>query len=179
MYALVDIKGKQYKVEKGSLIKIDRMAEIEGESVVFDSVLMLSGEGKAQFGQPYLKGIKIEALVEKHGKEKKIIVYKYNKRKRYRKKQGHRKQYTLIKVRDITGVSERSKGPEKPSKPVETKASKPEAAPSKAVKAKPAETKASKPEAAPAKAVKAKPAETKASKPEAAPGKTGKTKESK
>ncbi len=156
MYALVDIKGKQYKVEKGSLIKIDRMAEIEGESVLFDSVLMLSGEGKAQFGQPYLKGIQIKAVVEKHGKEKKIIVYKYKKRKRYRKKQGHRKQYTLIKVRDITGVSERSKSPEKPSKPVETKAIKPKAAPAKAVKAKPVETKAIKPKAAPVKAGKTK-----------------------
>ncbi len=104
MYALVDIKGKQYKVEKGSIIKIDRLKNDSGDKIEFDSVLMVSGEKEIRVGQPYLKGIKIKATVEDHVSDKKLIVYKYKKRKGYRKKQGHRQKFTLLKVQDIAGI---------------------------------------------------------------------------
>jgi large subunit ribosomal protein L21 len=105
MYALVEIKGKQYKAEKGSVLKIDKINNEEGETVEFDNVLMIKNDDDVTIGSPYVKGAKITATLEGHGKDKKIIVYKYKKRKRYRKKQGHRQQYSLVKVEDITGAS--------------------------------------------------------------------------
>ena len=104
MYALVEIKGKQYKAEKGSVLKIDKINEVKGESVDFASVLMLRDEGAVKVGSPYVDGAKVTATVEDHGKDKKIVVYKFKKRKNYRRKQGHRQQYTLVRVEDIVGA---------------------------------------------------------------------------
>ncbi|MDR2102272.1 MAG: 50S ribosomal protein L21 [Treponema sp.] len=105
MYALVEFKGKQYKAEKGSVLKVDRIDAEVGQSVDIDSVLLLSGEGDTvTVGAPYVKGAKVSAVVESHGKGKKIIVFKYKPKKDYRRKQGHRQQYSLIKIGDIAGV---------------------------------------------------------------------------
>ena len=106
MYALVDIKGKQYKAEKGSIFKIDRLEKEKGDTVEFDTVLMVSRNVNVTVGQPYLDGVKVRAVVEDHGKDRKIIVYKYKKRKGYRRKQGHRRQFTLIRVQDVEGIDE-------------------------------------------------------------------------
>ena len=103
MYALVEIKGKQYKVEKGSLIKVDLLTEEAGKTVEFDKVLMLSGEKGPKIGQPYVTGAKITATVGGNVKGTKVNVLKFKKRKGYHRNQGHRQQYTLIKVNDITG----------------------------------------------------------------------------
>ena len=104
MYTLVEIKGKQYRAEEGALLKIDRVDKEKGESLEFKSVLFVSDEKKVKIGTPYVKGVKIKAIVEEHGKNKKIIIYKYKKRKNYRRKQGHRQQYSLIRVQDIQGL---------------------------------------------------------------------------
>lgn len=101
MYALVDIKGKQYKAEKGSLLKIDRINSVKGDLIEFDSILMTSDKDDVKIGTPYVKGVKIKAIVEDQVKDKKVIVFKYKKRKGYRKTQGHRQQYTLIRVQEI------------------------------------------------------------------------------
>jgi large subunit ribosomal protein L21 len=100
MYALVEIKGKQYKAEKGSLLKV----ETKGESVDFSSVLLLKDEEKVKVGTPYVDGAKIKAVVEEHGKSKKVIVRKFKRRKNYRRKQGHRQQFTIVRVEDIVGT---------------------------------------------------------------------------
>lgn len=103
MYALVEIKGKQYKAEKGSLLKVEKFDVEAGKEVDFDSVLLVSDDKKTRIGQPYVKGAKVKAVVEEHGRDKKILVFKYKKRKNYRRTRGHRQQYTLLRVQDITG----------------------------------------------------------------------------
>ena len=104
MYVLVEIKGKQYKAEKGSVLKIDRLTEVKGESIDFESVLMLRDDGEVKVGTPYVDGAKVTATVEEHMKDKKVMVHKFKKRKNYRRKQGHRQQYTLVRVEDIVSA---------------------------------------------------------------------------
>ena len=103
MYALVEIKGKQYKVEQGSLIKVDLLGEEAGNKVEFDTVLMLSGDKGPKIGQPYVKGAKVTATVGETVKGTKVMVLKFKKRKGYHRTQGHRQKYSLIKVNEIIG----------------------------------------------------------------------------
>jgi large subunit ribosomal protein L21 len=105
MYALVEFKGKQYKAEKGALLKVDRIDAEPGSALEIDTVLLLSGgEGGVSVGTPYVQGAKVSAKVESHEKDKKIIVFKYMPKKDYRRKQGHRQQYSVIKIEDIIGA---------------------------------------------------------------------------
>jgi large subunit ribosomal protein L21 len=104
MYALVEIKGKQYKAEAGALLKVDLCDEQPGEAVEFDSVLLVSGDKKTQVGQPYVKGVTVKTVVEEHGRDKKILVYKYKRRKNYRRSRGHRQHFTLLRVQEISGA---------------------------------------------------------------------------
>ena len=104
MYALVEIKGKQFKAQKGELLKIDRISQVKGETVDFEQVLLLRDEEKVTVGTPYVEGVAIKTTVEDHGKDAKVMVFKFKKRKNYRKKQGHRQQFTLIRVDEIGGV---------------------------------------------------------------------------
>ena len=94
MFAIIETGGKQYKVSEGDELFVEKLdVEAEGE-VVFDKVLMVEGK----VGTPYLEGATVKATVEKHGKGKKIIVYKYKSKKNYHKKQGHRQPYTKVKI---------------------------------------------------------------------------------
>ena len=104
MYALVEIKGKQYRAVEGSVLKVDRFESEAGKQVEFDSVLLVSDDKKVKVGQPYVKGAKVKAVVEEHGRDKKIIVFKYKKRKNYRRTRGHRQQFSLLRIKEITGV---------------------------------------------------------------------------
>ncbi len=104
MYALVEIKGKQYKAEKGSVLHVDKLEGEAGSEVEFDSVLLTSAEGGVTVGAPYVKDAKITATIEDHTKGDKVLVMKYKRRKGYRRKQGHRQQYSVIRVKDITGA---------------------------------------------------------------------------
>lgn len=104
MYALVDIKGKQYKAEKGETLTVDKLDNETGDSLEFDTVLMVGGVDKVKVGTPYVKGVKVKATVEDQIKDKKVLVYKYKRRKGYHKKQGHRQRYSVIKVDDILGA---------------------------------------------------------------------------
>jgi large subunit ribosomal protein L21 len=103
MYALVEIKGKQYKAEKGSVLKVDKMEEEAGAKVDFDKVLLLSGD-KVEVGSPYVKGASVKAVVSEHGKSKKVIVATYLPKKDHRRKIGHRQGFTMLKVEDIVGA---------------------------------------------------------------------------
>jgi len=103
MYALVEIKGKQYKAEKGSLLRVDLLGEEAGKKVEFETVLMLSGDKGPKIGQPYVKGAKVTATVGETVKGTKVNVLKFKRRKGYHRNQGHRQQYTLLKVNEITG----------------------------------------------------------------------------
>jgi large subunit ribosomal protein L21 len=107
MYALVEFKGRQYRAEKGALLKVDRVDAEPGSALEIDTVLLLSaGEADRQVtvGSPYVEGAKVSATVESHGKDKKIIVFKYIPKKDYRRKRGHRQQYSVIRIEDIAGA---------------------------------------------------------------------------
>jgi|SRR5690554_4663705 large subunit ribosomal protein L21 len=99
VYAVFETGGKQYRVAENDVIFVEKLAAAEGDEVVFENVLML---GK-KIGAPYVKGAKVVGVVEKQGKNKKIIVFKYKPKKNYRKKQGHRQPYTKIKITKIEG----------------------------------------------------------------------------
>ena len=105
MYALVEFMGKQYKAEKGALLKVDKIDAEKGSAVNIDTVLLVCGNpgGDAvKVGSPYIEGAKVSATVESHGKDDKIIVFKYKPKKDYRRKQGHRQQYSIIRIGEIS-----------------------------------------------------------------------------
>jgi large subunit ribosomal protein L21 len=104
MYALVEIKGRQYKAEEGKTLKVDSLDKESGEKVEFETVLLTGGDGGVKFGSPYVKGAKVEATVEEHGRGKKVTVFKFKKRLGYRRKAGHRQGYSLLKVTGIHGA---------------------------------------------------------------------------
>jgi len=105
MYALVEFKGRQYKAEKDALLKVDKIDAEPGSKLTIDSVLLLSrGDANVIVGTPYVAGARVNAVVESHAKDKKIIVFKYKPKKDYRRKQGHRQQYSVIKIEDIEAL---------------------------------------------------------------------------
>jgi len=101
MYALVEFLGKQYKVEKGASLKVDKIDAEPGSTVNIDKVLLLSSD-TVTVGNPYVQGAQVSATVESHGKDKKIVVFKYKPKKDYRLTQGHRQQFSIIKIDDIS-----------------------------------------------------------------------------
>lgn len=101
MYAIIETGGKQYKVQPGDVIAVERLDAEVGETVNFDRVLMVEQDGQYKIGQPLLDNAKVVAKVMAHGKSKKIIVFKYKAKKNYRKKQGHRQPYTRLVVESI------------------------------------------------------------------------------
>ncbi|KFZ25709.1 MAG: 50S ribosomal protein L21 [Candidatus Izimaplasma bacterium HR2] len=102
MYAIIETGGKQIRVSEGSVIYVERLDVNEGDSYTFDKVLMIGGDS-LQIGNPYLPGFTVDATVEKQGKQKKIIVFKYKPKKKYRRKQGHRQSYTKLTIAKING----------------------------------------------------------------------------
>ena len=99
MKAVIETGGKQYYVEEGTVLYIEKLDEEAGKTVTFDKVLMVDNK----VGQPYLTNAVVTGEIVKHGKTKKIIVYKYNQKKNYRRKQGHRQPYTKIEITKING----------------------------------------------------------------------------
>jgi len=101
MYALIEFKGKQYRAEAGALLKVDKIDAEPGTALDIDTVLLMSGD-TVTVGSPYVQGAKVSATVESHGRDRKIIVFKYKPKKDYRRKKGHRQQFSLIKIGEIT-----------------------------------------------------------------------------
>ena len=101
MYALVEFMGKQYKAETGALIKVEKIDAEPGTALDIDTVLMVSGD-TVTVGSPYVQGARVSATVESHGRDDKIIVFKYKPKKDYRRTRGHRQQFSLIKIGEIT-----------------------------------------------------------------------------
>jgi large subunit ribosomal protein L21 len=98
MYAVVATGGKQYKVREGQILRVEKIQGDIGSSVTFDKVLMTSDGEVVNIGQPVLDNAEVNGHIIEQGKAKKIIVFKYKRRKRYRRKQGHRQQYTAVKI---------------------------------------------------------------------------------
>ncbi|GBG08744.1 50S ribosomal protein L21 [Paenibacillus sp. MY03] len=101
MFAIIETGGKQYKVQEGDVIYIEKLNGSEGESVTFDRVLAVSGKDGLVTGAPVVSGASVTGKVEKHGKGQKIIVYKFKAKKNYRRKQGHRQPYTKVTIEKI------------------------------------------------------------------------------
>ncbi len=100
MYAIIETGGKQYKVEQGDFIFVEKLNVEAGETITFDKVLVVGGDD-LKVGAPYVDGATVSANVVKNGKDKKIIVYKYKPKKGYHKKQGHRQPYTKVEITAI------------------------------------------------------------------------------
>ncbi|MGF2617246.1 50S ribosomal protein L21 [Rossellomorea vietnamensis] len=100
MYAIIETGGKQIKVEAGQTIYIEKLAGNEGETVTFDKVLFVGGDN-VKVGSPLVDGATVTAKVEKQGRAKKLVVFKYKPKKNYRRKQGHRQPYTKVTIDKI------------------------------------------------------------------------------
>ena len=144
MYAVIETGGKQYRVQEGDVITVEKLNAEAGETVTFDKVLLMSDGKEVKVGTPYLSEAVTGSVVE-NGKGKKVIIFKYKAKKDYRKKQGHRQPYTMVKIESLGGVKKAA--PKKAAAPKAEEAPKKEAEETKAVKepkeAKPAAKKVS------------------------------------
>ena len=118
MYAIVEISGKQFKVEKKQKLFVNRLDVAEGKKISFDNVLMVNDGSKSSVGTPNVSGVQVDAKVLKHLKSDKVIVFKKKRRKGYKVKNGHRQAITEIEISDIlTGVkkttAKKAEGPKK------------------------------------------------------------------
>jgi len=101
MYAIIDDHGRQYTVREGDLVDLDLKDATEKESIVFDRVLMVSGEGGTKVGTPTVEGARVTGTVLGETKGRKIVVRKFRRRKNYRRKQGHRQHFTRVRIDSI------------------------------------------------------------------------------
>ncbi len=101
MHAIIETGGKQYRVAEGDTIYVEKLDVTEGDQITLEKVLLVSNEGTVKVGTPIVDGAKVTAKVDKHGKGKKIIVFKYKAKKNYRKKNGHRQPYTKLVIDKI------------------------------------------------------------------------------
>jgi large subunit ribosomal protein L21 len=102
MYAVVKSGGKEYRVSKGDLIRVEKLEGKAGDQVVIRDVLMVSDEGKVQLGTPQLTNAVVTGKIVQEAKGKKILTYKMKRRKNYRRTKGHRQTYTYLRVEDIS-----------------------------------------------------------------------------
>ena len=145
MYAVVNSGGKQYKVQQGEVLRVEKISGDVGSPVTFDRVLMFADGDNVSIGQPVLDGVSVEGHIVEQGKAKKIIVFKYKRRKRFRRKNGHRQQFTAVQIDSIKAKGSTAKKASEPESEVtvEAKESKTEiAVPTKEI-AKKAEAKKS------------------------------------
>lgn len=101
MYAVIASGGKQYKVQEGEVLKIEKIDGQVGSEVAFDQVLLLFDGEAVKIGQPTLTDAAVRGHIIEQGRQKKILVFKYKRRKRYRRKQGHRQPFTAVKIDSI------------------------------------------------------------------------------
>ncbi len=103
MYAVIASGGKQYKVSQGDKVRVEKLEGTVGTKVVFEQVLMVGAGDGSKIGTPLVKGAKVEAEILNQGRAKKIVVFKFKRRKKFRKKAGHRQPYTELKVTQVLG----------------------------------------------------------------------------
>jgi len=102
MYAVIQTGGKQYRVEEGSTLKIEKLEKGTGENIEFDKVLMIQSGDAVKVGQPYIEGGKVTATITSQGRHKKVRIIKFKRRKHHMKQMGHRQYFTEVQ---ITGIS--------------------------------------------------------------------------
>ena len=102
MYAVIATGGKQYRVEQGEVLRVEKLDAQEGDTIDFDQVLMMGNGDDVNIGTPYIEGGKVSAEVRAHGRAKKIEIVKFKRRKHHRKQMGHRQSYTEIVIKEIS-----------------------------------------------------------------------------
>ena len=108
MYAIVETGGKQYQVEEGRYVDIEKLEGDVDAKVTFDNIVMIVNGKKSKVGQPYVSGASVEGKILKQDKAKKIIVFKQRPKKGYRKKQGHRQEFTRVMISKIRTSAKKS-----------------------------------------------------------------------
>lgn len=101
MLAVIKTGGKQYILTPGQKIKIEKVNNKEGSEIIFNEVLLLEKSKKIEIGQPLIKGVKVVGKITRHGKGKKLIVFKFKRQKRYKVKKGHRQPFTEVEITKI------------------------------------------------------------------------------
>lgn len=105
MLAVIRTGGKQYLVQPGDKIKVEKLDKGEGKEIVFSEVLLCEKNKKLEIGSPLLKGVKVKGKILKQGKGEKMIIFKYKAKKRYKRKIGHRQPYTQVEILEISQSS--------------------------------------------------------------------------
>jgi large subunit ribosomal protein L21 len=103
MYAVIKSGGKQYRVESGKQVRVESLAEDVGAAVAFEEVLLVGGGESVKVGAPLVSGAKVKATVVAHGRGDKVKIFKLRRRKHYQKTQGHRQNYTEVRIDEIQG----------------------------------------------------------------------------
>tara|TARA_Y100001970_G_C14238833_1_gene863614 strand:- start:1847 stop:2320 length:474 start_codon:yes stop_codon:yes gene_type:complete len=118
MYAIAELSGKQFRIDPGAELKVPKQSGKVGDKVVLDKVLFFDNDTDKLIGTPFIKDMSIEAKITSHGRDKKIIVFKMKRRKRYRRKHGHRQDFSMIKFDKIDSKKKKTAAKKK----TETKA---------------------------------------------------------
>ena len=106
MYAVIESGGKQHRVEEGEVLQLEKLDAAAGDKVKFDKILLVGEGGSVKIGNPYVEGSQVEAKVLKQGRGEKIKIIKFNRRKHFKKQQGHRQSFTEV---EITGIKVKAK----------------------------------------------------------------------
>jgi large subunit ribosomal protein L21 len=101
VYAIIRTGGKQYRVEKGDVVRVERLEGAVGSTVTLDEVLLVGGEGEPRVGSPHLEGASVVGTVVEQDRDAKIRVFKYKKRKHYRRTRGHRQSFTALRIDSV------------------------------------------------------------------------------
>lgn len=111
MYAIFETGGKQYKASKGDIVFVEKLDGEPGKLVSFDALVVADGDD-IRIGTPIVEGAKVRAKIVEHGKEKKVVIFKYKPKRNYRKKQGHRQPFTKIRITSIAVGKEKAEAAE-------------------------------------------------------------------
>jgi large subunit ribosomal protein L21 len=103
MYAVIKSGGKQHRVETGEVLRLEKLAVSEGDTIDFEDVMMIGEGSEVKIGAPYVEGGKVTAEVVSHGRGNKVTIIKMKRRKHYRRQAGHRQSYTEVKIKEISG----------------------------------------------------------------------------
>ena len=122
MYAVIKTGGKQYKVEAGATLKVEKLVGDVGSKVVIDKVLMIADGENTTIGAPLIAGATVNATVVSHGRADKVMIFKFRRRKHYRKTQGHRQSFTEIQIGEILATGAAAAAAAKPEKAKAAKA---------------------------------------------------------
>jgi len=104
MYAVIQTGGKQYRVEQGEVLRVEKLIGDAGSKVTFDTLLFADDGGNVRIGQPMVTGVSVDAEIVEQGRGKKITIFKYKRRKSYRRKAGHRQPFTALKITAINAA---------------------------------------------------------------------------